>query len=419
MTEMSQSDLAHQVRTALTNLYDYAYLQNHPLAALVDAAGTLDQVTRAQKLRRLLIDCIESLQPRNGQVSSDAARAHAMLIHRYVDGVSIQQIAERRGLSERQAYREVRKGVEAVASVLQDRLKLSETQPAPGSDVEQQGSEDLLRMARAEAERLGGRQRSAIPLGEVLQEVVSLLEPVARQKGIALAAVAPASWPKVVADRTMMRQALVSLASHALRIGRGGRLTLDRAPGVGGTHIEIRRAPDAAVVAETDGTPGGPPEVSLAVAAALLEDQGCSFEIAQTERVWQASVALPKPDWPTILAVDDNQELLKLLQRYLSAYALTVVGAAEGQEALRLARELHPSLITLDVMIPQVDGWELLRALKSSPETQDIPVVVCSILQESDLARSLGASDYLSKPVAQEELVEMLTRWLGPLQPAL
>ncbi len=88
-----------------------------------------------------------------------------------------------------------------------------------------------------------------------------------------------------------------------------------------------------------------------------------------------------------------------------------------GADALALLRQLTPQAIVLDVMMPHQDGWEILQALRQEPACATIPVIVCSVLREHDLALSLGASDTLVKPVSQPALLDVLRRWLGTLHP--
>ena len=90
-----------------------------------------------------------------------------------------------------------------------------------------------------------------------------------------------------------------------------------------------------------------------------------------------------------------------------------VVEAADGPEGMRLARELRPDCITLDVMMPGMDGWAVLSELKADPELTEIPVVMLSILDERNLGFSLGASDYLTKPVDRDRLRDVLQRFAG------
>jgi CheY-like chemotaxis protein len=86
---------------------------------------------------------------------------------------------------------------------------------------------------------------------------------------------------------------------------------------------------------------------------------------------------------------------------------------ANGQEAIEKARALRPLAVTLDIMLPGVDGWEVLRALKSSPATRDIPVVVVSVMDNRSLGIALGADDYLVKPLDRQALLDALGRFTG------
>src|SRR5262249_24565114 len=90
---------------------------------------------------------------------------------------------------------------------------------------------------------------------------------------------------------------------------------------------------------------------------------------------------------------------------------IRVVSAAGGEEGLRLARELRPRAITLDVMMPGMDGWAVLTALKADAELADIPVIMLTIVDDKNLGFALGASDYLTKPVDRDRLVAILKKY--------
>jgi CheY-like chemotaxis protein len=87
------------------------------------------------------------------------------------------------------------------------------------------------------------------------------------------------------------------------------------------------------------------------------------------------------------------------------------VTASDGREALRLARSLHPAAITLDVLMPGMDGWEVLRELKDDPETRDIPVIMVTMTDDRELGFALGATEFLTKPVDRGRLVKLLDRY--------
>jgi CheY-like chemotaxis protein len=110
-----------------------------------------------------------------------------------------------------------------------------------------------------------------------------------------------------------------------------------------------------------------------------------------------------------VLVVDDNEDVLKLIQRFLMPHHYRVITAQTAQEALELSRETRPHVITLDLMMPDQDGWDLLQALLNQPETQKTPIVVCSVLkQQKDLALSLGATAFLKKPITEEGLLTII-----------
>jgi CheY-like chemotaxis protein len=110
----------------------------------------------------------------------------------------------------------------------------------------------------------------------------------------------------------------------------------------------------------------------------------------------------------TVLIVEDNEGVIRAFKRCLAGAGYHAVGATAGAAALRLARRLKPCAITLDVLMPSQDGWEILQALKEDQATRAIPVIVCSVLDDPGLAETLGAAAYLQKPVAQADLLATL-----------
>lgn len=112
----------------------------------------------------------------------------------------------------------------------------------------------------------------------------------------------------------------------------------------------------------------------------------------------------------TILVVEDNPQAAKLLYLYLVQAGYQVLIAQNGSEALQLAAQHQPMAITLDLLLPDMDGWQVLTELKAMPETRNIPVVIISVLDRQALGFDLGAQDYLVKPVERSELLHALRR---------
>lgn len=403
-------ELIHDVRNALAHLYDYAYLQNHPLAFRLTPDPKTDQVTRAQHLRRTLLDCIEALRPQTA-ARPDDARAYAVLAYRCVDGLTMPEIEEKLALSRRQAYREYSKGVEAVAGQLWDHL-----QRLP--DPEESGPQGRLAVAQAEVERLRKDVHAeSLALAEVLESVVKLLTPRLQRTGTTLKLASLDDCPAVLADRTMLRQALISVLSHALDTIPGqGELVLTAQNGQGKMELKLIES-NVHSSAERPQSGVKREGVGLAVAETLIAAQGGRLTVEPAAGRWQATLRLPIAGEATILAVDDNENLVALFQRYLGGHRVTMIGAQSGRAAIDAALQHHPRLIILDVMMPHQDGWEILEALQGNPITKPIPVIICSVLNEAELALAMGASDYMTKPVSQTTLLATLQRWLGPLSP--
>jgi CheY-like chemotaxis protein len=156
------------------------------------------------------------------------------------------------------------------------------------------------------------------------------------------------------------------------------------------------------------------------VTAESESGRGSTFTIRLPALVREAAPEATTPPEPsertfagvgTVLVIDDEAAVRDLMQRFLSKEGFRVVTAAGGEEGLRRARELSPDAITLDVMMPGMDGWAVLSALKSDPGTVDIPVVMLTIVDDKNLGYALGAADYLTKPIDRERLATVLDKY--------
>ncbi len=118
----------------------------------------------------------------------------------------------------------------------------------------------------------------------------------------------------------------------------------------------------------------------------------------------------PERDMETVLVVEDDPHSVELLSVYLEGAGYKIAVARDGVEGLELARRLRPRAVVLDILLPRVDGWDLLGRLKADAATAESPVIVVSMLDERSKGLALGAVEYLVKPVGREELLEALER---------
>ena len=131
--------------------------------------------------------------------------------------------------------------------------------------------------------------------------------------------------------------------------------------------------------------------------------------VAPISKVVSEQSTVP-PTGVLVLCIDDDTEVIELLRRYLIPEGYSVKGANSGDEGIRLAQELHPSVITLDIMMPEKDGWQVLRELKNNPATSDIPVIIHSIVDNRPLALSLGALEVVPKPSEPKKILSIVER---------
>ncbi len=279
-------------------------------------------------------------------------------------------------------------------------------------------------------------------LSTVIADVVSTIRPLVDRNHNQLEVSCPDDIGVVRADLTKVWQAVFNLLSNACKFTEAGRVALQvdeetagwitmsvSDTGIGMTPEQQARLfqefsqADSAVTARYGGTGLG-----LALSRRLIRMMhgditmysepgiGSTFTIRMPRDVEQAPATHPPmtqeaaPGARTVLVVDDEPDTRDLLQRYLVKQGFHVVTASSGEEALDLAGRIHPDAITLDVMMPGMDGWAVLTALKANPDLAEIPVIVLSILDDQNLGYTLGASDYLTKPIDRDRLIAVLEK---------
>jgi CheY-like chemotaxis protein len=128
----------------------------------------------------------------------------------------------------------------------------------------------------------------------------------------------------------------------------------------------------------------------------------------QPKDTFRAEIHLPLAEQVPVLVVDDNNDTLLLFRRYLTGTRYQFFSARDPDQALALAQEISPGVIVMDILLPGIDGWELLGRMRAHPLTRKIPVVTCTISPEEQLALALGSAAFLRKPVSREALLQTL-----------
>jgi CheY-like chemotaxis protein len=385
-----------QVTDAYEHLYDLVRLRTHSLIELLSPGQPSHRKERAWKLHSLLLETIEELNPGpHAPAYSHEWRRYKLMVHRYAEGLDPQAVSDELAISRRHFYREREQALKAVAEVLWERVH---NYLAPEMPTTEEEAPSRLEMLRLEAARMGQVSRQA-HLPGIVQGVISLASELAARHGTWIECRLSHELPPVRAQRTVLRQILLGLVSYLVEHAEGGVVRIRAREQAGGVILVLRCQGEGRLqLLERD---------RLAMFDELAVSQGVKIDRVVEAKEFGFDLFFPIAPPPTVLVVDDNEDALELFQRCLS-HEYRVVTAQSSAEALRLAEDLQPYAITLDLMMPDQDGWEALQILTNRPQTQRIPVIVCTVLGERALALALGATAFLEKPISQQALLGAL-----------
>ncbi len=312
---------------------------------------------------------------------------------------------------------------------------------------------DILDLSKIEA----GKMEIAfedVNLQEIIKGVMSTAVGLVKDKPIELQQATPPDLPVIRADGRRVRQVLLNLLSNAAKFTEAGFIRLEAMAtdeevtvsvidsGIGippdkqKTIFEPFTQVDASSTRRAGGTGLG-----LSICKSFVEMHGGRIWVESTvgkgstfsfSLPIRGPAVLPEPEEGVVegriedigkpaeglagredrmvLCVEDDEGVITLFRRYLNKQGYQVIGLTDSRRALEEAKRLQPYAIMLDVMMPERDGWQVIQDLKADPETQHIPVIICSIVAEKGRGMSLGAADYLVKPVLEQDLIAALDR---------
>ena len=297
---------------------------------------------------------------------------------------------------------------------------------------------DMLDLAKIEAGKMDMAFEET-DVAEIITSVMSTASGLVKDKPIRLTHRLPQVLPHVRADPIRVRQVLLNLLSNAAKFTEQGEISVEavaqrdaagidevvvRVSDTGPGISEADQAKLFQAFSQVDDSPTrrtGGSGLGLSISQQLIQLQG--GRIGVQSELGKGSVfffSLPVYqglDQETgagaariVMAVDDDPQVIRLYERYLEPQGYHVIGVTDPTRAKERALQLKPFAITLDIMMPGYDGWQVLTDLKNDSETRSIPVVVCSILEQQERGFSLGAADYVLKPILGDSLLNALNR---------
>ena len=399
----ADSEFARELHRALLSAYDPAELIRSPL---IDTFSLRRQMDAPAALRRIFQDAIAALKPDDATPPhADAWRTYHILQYRYIELIPQREIAKGMALSVRHFRRHEVTALQTLANYLWTHhgLQFRSTGAVPAQEEASTAGahEDEMQWLRS------SQGSEATDIGAVVRAALNTVQPLLAGTGVGVRADVPDSSPPLAVQTISLRQALVNILSAAAACVPGGHIevaALAHASPVS-IHIKPSSGPGAAAQIGCDG------RESLEMARRLVALSGGTLELAPGDAPqvpFTATLYLPRVQEFGVLIIDDNADTQRLFRRYLEGTRYSCLGAADPHDALALAAELGPKIIILDVMLPGMDGWEVLGRLREHPATRMTPIIVCTILPQERLALTLGAAAFLRKPVSRADLLSTL-----------
>ncbi len=308
---------------------------------------------------------------------------------------------------------------------------------------------DILDLSKIEAGKID-LYFETFDVRQMVDEVAGTVMPLTAKNNNTLVVTCAEDIGDMHSDMTRIRQILFNLLSNASKFTENGNITLEAKrefangrddirisvadQGIGMTPEQVDKVFDVFTQADSSTTRHyGGTGLGLAITKTFCEmlhgeihctsepGKGSTFAVrlpadakvaapAAAAAAESATEITGEAGAQTVLVIDDDPDVRDLLSRYLGKSGYRVATAGGGEEGLERARELRPDAITLDVLMPGMDGWAVLSALKDDAELADIPVIMVSMLDDRTLGYSLGAADYLNKPVEHERLLAVLRK---------
>jgi signal transduction histidine kinase/DNA-binding NarL/FixJ family response regulator len=315
---------------------------------------------------------------------------------------------------------------------------------------------DVLDLSKIEAGKMGLHLEN-FDVAMMIQEMVATLQPAIAKNSNTLQLRLADNLGNMRSDVTKVRQVLSNLLSNACKFTDHGTISMDAERVVHGEQQWIRfRVGDTGIgiseeqqenlfkefaqadvsIARKYGGTGlglaisnrfaqlmggqigvesepGKGSVFTVHLPAQVSAEAAAAGVAKPPKEVKAQAPEPKPQTETILVIDDDPSVRDLMSRFLTKLGFHVVAAGDGEEGFNLAKRLRPVIITLDVVMPVLDGWDVLKRLKADSELADIPVIMVTIVDNEVAALKLGASNYLVKPVDRDRLAEIVEKYRG------
>ena len=390
-----------ELRKALNHLYDPDYLRTSRMAVILGVGGRFDTPSA---LQGLLTRAIETLKPLPNMVNkTHAQEIYDLLLYRYVQQFNQEEIANQLGVSVRHLRRQQNQAIYNLACKLWEQHHLEDQQDLsepPQVDSEPEQDFDWI------------KQTASLEITDLsisLDEAHILIQPLAEQRGVRLR-FPDAALGLALVHPVAFQQILLTLLSNAIHYVQEQEVVVRLNSETGWHLLEIsahqvpagrtglKNAPESAVNEQQP----------IEIVQKMVELSAGMLEYRVSASQFFASVHFLAVERSKVLVIDDNPDIIAMMERFTADSRYHITGLNDPKLAVERALQIRPDMVILDIMMPQVDGLQVLSRLKHHPDLGSVPVIICSVMPQKNLSASLGAAGFIQKPVQRQTLISML-----------
>ncbi|MEW5956662.1 MAG: response regulator [Chloroflexota bacterium] len=404
------------LQAGLKDLYSPTY-QPPPLLWAVTGCNPQQGV---ESLQAAIIRAIEALKPApDVPATAPVRRLYQVLVCRYIQGLTQMQTAQRLNITSRHLRREQQEAVHMLAQRLWEQRQaglprptdrppaaLSPTgrcaeslspiySPLPDAAWRSQIKQELIALQQSAPGNVAG-------VSETIQSALKSIQALADKQGIRLIVNLPQPDLMVTLHTSVLREVLITTIEKLLPCLAGGEILIQAERSGESVKITVTGYP---IITEN------PPQSDFI--REVLGASGSSVKVSLADNSIQFLMVIPSADKITVAVVEDNADLVHFYYNYTTRTRYQIVHVPGERDAFAALVNLEPDIIILDLMLPNVDGWELLAQLHEHPGIRSVPIIVCSVVRRAELALAHGAALYVQKPVRRQEFIQALDQALA------
>jgi CheY-like chemotaxis protein len=398
--KMDRVEFQNEVKDILNHLSDPAYLEIHNLINLFYSGEEAQLSVRMRVLRETIQNSINYLQPPAGTPANATEwRCYKILNFRYFQLKEWHVIEEELGLSQRQVQRDLKKGLDALISILWDHYESKNQENGQTTQESVDSSESYDQELIKEELKNWEISYDLINLSQILEQALQLCRALSNTEIRDRIKMKDVDTKlSVMVDQVLTKQGLYKIFSLVSESMNDLKVQI-KTRKVNEFFYELSFTFNSNNIHTMD---------HWSIAQLFFTIQGLRHQYTENGNSAVISVILPVKKQISCLVVDDVESARRLIERMLGSYGIQVFGTDNYANALNLILLVKPDFIMLDILMPKMDGWQMIKNLKSNPGTREIPVIICSVLFEPELSQAVNAAAYIRKPINRLELIKTL-----------